>query len=57
MFCDVDPAVVDRVAELGVTLRLKSGQKLFRKGDEGNALFGVLSGKVCISSRAPTAAR
>jgi CRP-like cAMP-binding protein len=53
MFCDVDPAVVDRVAELGVTIRLKSGQELFRKGDEGNALFGVLSGKVCISSRAP----
>ena len=44
MFCDVDPAVVDRVAALSVTIRLKSGQELFRKGDEGNALYGVLSG-------------
>ena len=41
MFCDVDPAVVDRVAELGVTIRLKSGQELFRKGDDGNALFSA----------------
>lgn len=53
LFCDVDPTVVERVAALGVTNRLAAGAELFRKGDEGNALFGVRSGKVYISTRSP----
>ena len=53
LFCDLEDAVIDRIAALGVTTRLGAGQLLFRKGDEGNALFGVLDGKVRISTRAP----
>lgn len=50
LFCDVAPAVIERLAELGVTKSLDGGQELFRKGDEGDALYGVLDGKVCIST-------
>lgn len=53
LFCDVAPAVIERIADLGVTSRLQSGEDLFHKGDEGDALYGVLSGKICISTSAP----
>ncbi len=48
LFADLEPAVQDRVVELGVTRRLGDGEILFQKGDEGDALFGVLAGKVRI---------
>ncbi len=48
LFADLDPTVQERVVELGVTRRLGDGEILFQKGDEGDALFGVLAGKVRI---------
>ncbi len=53
LFCDLEDQVIDRVADLGLTTRLTAGQLLFRKGDDGNALFGVLEGKVRISTSSP----
>lgn len=53
LFCDLEDPVIDRIADLGLTTRLGAGQLLFRKGEEGNALFGVLEGKVRISTSSP----
>ena len=48
LFADLDPAVQERVVALGVTRRLGDGEILFQKGDDGDALFGVLAGKIRI---------
>lgn len=48
LFSDVEQSVVDRVADLGVTRSLAPGEHLFFKGDEGDALYGMFSGKLCI---------
>lgn len=53
LFRDLDQAVVRRIAELGVTRRLGPDEVLFLKGDEGDALYGVLSGRIKISTAAP----
>ena len=52
LFRDLDEAVVDRIAALGITRRLDADEVLFLKGDEGDALYGVLSGRVRISTAA-----
>ena len=51
LFCDVSPQIVDRLVELAITLKLPGGRDLFQKGDEGDALYGVISGKIGISVR------
>jgi CRP/FNR family transcriptional regulator, cyclic AMP receptor protein len=53
LFRDLDPGVVGRIAELGITRRLTPDEVLFLKGDEGDALYGVLSGRIKISTAAP----
>ena len=50
LFRGVDPATMSRVGEMAVTKRLDRGERLFQKGDEGDALFGVLEGQVRISA-------
>ena len=42
-----------RIASLGVSKQLADGEALFLKGDAGDALYGVLSGKIRISTSAP----
>ena len=54
LFRDLDPALIAPVAKLGVTRKLAANQCLFIKGDDGNALYGVLSGCMRISASAPT---
>ena len=54
LFRDVDPGVVERLGEMSVTRRLESGEQLFQKGDDGDALYGVLSGNVAIYIGSPT---
>ena len=54
IFKGVAPGTLARIADLGVTLELKAGEQLFGKGDEGDGLYGVFSGKVRISTRAPS---
>ncbi|MCB9947325.1 MAG: Crp/Fnr family transcriptional regulator [Rhodospirillaceae bacterium] len=53
LFQDLDPAVLDQIVDLGVTRKLGDGEILFQKGDDGDALFGVLSGKVRIVTGSP----
>ena len=53
LFRDLDPAVVERIAALGVTRGLDAGEVLFQKGDSGDALYGVLSGRIRISTNTP----
>ena len=53
LFRDLERSTLARVASLGSTRRLGDGEVLFLKGDPGDALYGVLSGKVSISTSAP----
>lgn len=53
LFRDLDPGIVERVGALGVNRRLAAGEVLFRRGDPGDALFGVLRGRLRIGVDAP----
>lgn len=53
LFRDLDPQVVARIAGLGISRRLGADEVLFLKGDVGDALYGVLSGRMKISTTAP----
>lgn len=50
MFRDIEPVVLSRITDLGVTKRLDRQEVLFHKGDEGDALYGILSGQIRISA-------
>jgi len=49
LFAGLDPAVVQRLAMVAVTQRIKAGVTLFRKGDPGSSLYVVCSGTVRIT--------
>ncbi|MEK9676975.1 MAG: Crp/Fnr family transcriptional regulator [Rhodospirillaceae bacterium] len=53
LFRDLDCSVIERVADLSRGVQLSGGQTLFFKGDDGDALYGVLSGHIRISSSEP----
>ena len=53
LFRNLDAEVIDRITALGVRRKLEADQVLFLKGDPGNALFGVLSGRIRISTSDP----
>ncbi len=53
LFRDLAPEVVGRIAALAAMRRLKLGEVLFLKGDEGDALYMVLSGQIRISTSGP----
>lgn len=53
LFRDLDAAVIERIASLAVTRRARAGDVLFLKGDEGDALYSVVSGYVRISTSGP----
>ena len=53
LFRDLAPEVVGRIAALVAIRRLKLGEILFLKGDEGDALYMVLSGQIRISTSGP----
>jgi CRP/FNR family cyclic AMP-dependent transcriptional regulator len=46
LFRELDPAVLDEVLGFSVTKRLADGEVLFRHGEPGTGLYGVLSGNV-----------
>jgi len=53
LFRDLDSSVIERVAGLSRAVQLSGGQTLFFKGDDGDSLYGVLSGHIRISSSEP----
>ncbi len=54
LFRDLEGATIERIAAMGTTRRFGDGETIFLKGDAGDALYGVLSGKVRISTSAPS---
>src|SRR5260370_27241771 len=44
--------ILDKIAKLRVRRRLKPGEILFRKGDPGDALYGVMAGRLRIHANA-----
>ena len=54
LFRDLADEVIDKIADLAVTRELAAGQILFSKGDPGDALYGVMSGRIRISAGAPS---
>jgi CRP-like cAMP-binding protein len=50
LFRNLDPDVIERISALGTTVELAGNQVLVLKGDEGDALYDVLDGRIRISS-------
>src|SRR5258708_37525121 len=50
LFRDLDAGTVQRLEALAMPCYLRAGETLFLKGDAGDALYGVLSGRIRISS-------
>ncbi len=54
LFRDLAEEVIGKIADMAVTRELAAGQILFSKGDPGDALYGVMSGRIRISAGAPS---
>ncbi len=54
LFAELEPELIERVASIALTRKLASGESLFFKGDEGDAVYGVMDGRVRISTTAPS---
>jgi CRP-like cAMP-binding protein len=50
LFRDLPPAAIDRLAALATRRTYDKGAAVFAQGDEGDALYGVASGRVRISA-------
>ena len=54
LFRELEEDLVQRILNLGIRRTLDEGEVLFLKGDEGDALYGVISGQVRISTSVPS---
>jgi CRP/FNR family transcriptional regulator, cyclic AMP receptor protein len=54
LFREMDPVLIEPIANLGIKRNLIADECLFVKGDDGDELYGVLSGCIRISARAQT---
>ena len=54
LFRDMEAGVIERLVSLGVTRHLEDDETLFLKGDPGDALYGVLAGRIRISASVPS---
>ena len=52
LFRGLSPQVLERVAELAVQRCYRGGEIVFSQGDPGDALYGVVTGKIRISAGA-----
>jgi CRP/FNR family cyclic AMP-dependent transcriptional regulator len=57
LFADLGAEALKRIAGLCHTQHLSSGETLFQKGDEGNALFGIRRGQIRIETGASDGTR
>lgn len=48
LFGDLETSVIDGLAKLCATRMLATGETLFRKGDPGDAVYGIRRGQICI---------
>ena len=51
LFGGIEQPVLERLARYGLKVRQRKGDMLFRKGDAGDALYGIFAGKVAIATR------
>lgn len=51
LFRNVDPKQLKVVAMMGESLTYRAGERLFEKGDEGDAAFLIISGDVAVLVR------
>lgn len=54
LFRDLDAGMQTRIAQLASTRKVEAGQYVFFKYDPGDALYGVVSGRVDITATAPS---
>jgi CRP-like cAMP-binding protein len=52
LFKGLDSSILDKILKLRVRRHLSPGEVLFRKGDPGDALYGVLAGRLRIHANA-----
>jgi len=52
LFRGLSPATLERIAELAVQRSYQGGEIVFSQGDPGDALYGVVTGKIRISAGA-----
>jgi CRP/FNR family cyclic AMP-dependent transcriptional regulator len=52
LFKGLPSGILDKIAKLRVRRRLAPGEVLFRKGDPGDALYGVMAGRLHIHANA-----
>src|SRR6202051_4065740 len=57
MFADLGPDELQRISALCHTHHLNTGERLFQKGDAGDALFGVRRGQIRIETGASDGSR
>ena len=50
LFSQLPDSAINQIGELAVSRRLARDERLFSKGDEGDALYGVLHGAIRIST-------
>jgi CRP-like cAMP-binding protein len=50
LFCDLPPAAIDRLTALAIRRTYEKGAVVFAQGDDGDALYGVASGRIRISA-------
>jgi CRP/FNR family cyclic AMP-dependent transcriptional regulator len=53
MFQDLPEELIDRIVKLSVSKKIAAGETLFYKNDEGDALYGILNGRIRISTSTP----
>lgn len=56
LFDALSPAEVGEIVDICEVLKMNSGERLFRQGDEANALYIVASGGVQVKSTTPAGA-
>jgi CRP-like cAMP-binding protein len=53
MFQDLPEELIDRILNLSVSKKISAGETLFYKNDDGDALYGILNGRIRISTSTP----
>ncbi len=53
LFRDAPAALLDELVKFAAVRRFETGEEIFAKGDAGSALWGVLTGRVCIYTLSP----
>jgi CRP/FNR family transcriptional regulator, cyclic AMP receptor protein len=53
LFRNASPAIIDGLIRFATVRRVRANEEIFTKGDSGQSLQGVLSGRICIYTISP----